>query len=68
MPAIETLNGSVSFRNDDWNVRIWGRNLTDNDTPRRISEGTDWNTPLTSSFWFIPRDPREYGVQMTYSF
>ena len=68
MPAIETLNGSVSFRNDDWNVRIWGRNLTNNDTPRRISEGTDWNTPLTSSFWFIPRDPREYGVQMTYSF
>ena len=68
MPVTETLNGSVSFRNDDWNFRIWGRNLTDNDTPRRISEGTDWNTPLTSSFWFIPRDPREYGVQMTYSF
>ncbi len=54
--------------NDNWNLRIWSRNLTDDDTPIRISEGQDYNTPLISNFWFIPRDPRDVGVQATYSF
>jgi outer membrane receptor protein involved in Fe transport len=67
-PVTETLNGSVNFSNDDWNLRIWGRNLTDDDTPIRISEGQDYNTPLPSTFWFIPRDPSEIGVQLAYSF
>ena len=69
LPVTETLNASVNFRNDNWDLRIYGRNLTDNDTPRRVSEGNDFNqVPTNSNFWFIPRDPQEIGAQLTYSF
>ena len=68
LPVTQTLNASVNFRNDNWDLRIYGRNLTDNDTPRRVSEATDYNQiPNNSNFWFIPRDPREIGVNLTYS-
>ena len=69
LPKTDTLNASVNFRNDNWDFRVWGRNLTDDDTPRRFNPGNDYNqTPRASNFWFIPRDPTEYGVQLSYSF
>lgn len=69
LPKTDTLNASVNFRNDNWNFRIWGRNLTDDDTPRRFNPGNDNNqSPAARNFWFIPRDPAEYGVQLSYSF
>jgi outer membrane receptor protein involved in Fe transport len=69
-PVTETLNANVNFNNNNWNLRIWGRNLTDDDTPIRISDGQDSNILPSNphTFWFIPRDPREYGVQLGYSF
>ena len=39
LPVTETLNASVNFRNDNWDLRLYGRNLTDNNTPRRVSDG-----------------------------
>ena len=35
-PQTQTLNASVNFRNSDWDFRVYGRNLTDDDTLRNI--------------------------------
>ena len=68
LPVTQTLNASVNLRNDIWDLRLYGRNLTDNVTPSRVSEATDYNQrPNNSNFWFIPRDPREFGFMLTYS-
>ncbi|HEY5623076.1 MAG TPA: TonB-dependent receptor, partial [Gammaproteobacteria bacterium] len=68
-PETQTLNASVNFRNQNWDFRIYGRNLTDDDTPRIIDLGTDYNQPgFPSNFNVLPRDPREFGVGLTYRF
>ena len=69
LPETQTLNASVNFRNDNWDLRVWSRNLTDNDTPRIVQSGTDYNqTPSNQNFHVLPRDPRELGVTLSYSF
>ena len=70
LPETQTLNASVDFRNDNWDFRLYGRNLTDDDTPRIVSEGTDYNQGGmgASNFHMLPRDPREIGVGLTYRF
>ena len=68
LPETQTLNASVNFGNDNRDLRMYGRNLTDDYTPRRVSEATDYNQrPNNSNFRFIPMDPREIGVNLTYS-
>ena len=69
MPVSETINASVNFRKDNWDIRLFGRNLADNDTPRIITNGTDYNLSAPRrNFNILPRDPREIGVGITYSF
>jgi len=69
MAASDTVNASVNFRKDNWDVRLYGRNLTDDDTPRIISSGNDYNLSQTRrNFHILPRDPREYGLGIRYSF
>ena len=69
LPETQTLNASVNFRNNDLDLRIWSRNLTDNNTPRIVSSGTDYNQrPANQNFHVLPRDPREFGVTLSYSF
>ena len=36
LPGITTANGSVGFSNDNWQIIIFGNNLTDEDQPREI--------------------------------
>ena len=69
LPVTESLNASVNFRNDNWDFRIYGRNITDNDTPRIVATGNDGNQPgRPENFQVLPRDPAEYGVSLSYSF
>ncbi len=70
LPVTETLNASINFRNDNWDFRLYGRNITDNDTPRNIATGTDRNHSAmgAQNFSLLPRDPAEYGVSLTYRF
>jgi outer membrane receptor protein involved in Fe transport len=70
LPVTETLNASVNFRNNNWDFRLYGRNITDNDTPRIVQSGTDYNQGGAGArnFNLLPRDPAEYGVSLSYSF
>ena len=64
------MNASINFRNEPWDFRLYGRNLTDDDTPRIVQEGTDYNQGGmgASNFQVLPRDPREIGLGLTYRF
>ena len=69
LPETQTLNASVNFRNQNLDIRLYARNLTDDDTPRIVQSGTDFNQgPPNQNFNLLPRDPREIGVSLTYGF
>ena len=69
LPETQTLNASVNFSNENWSLRLWSRNLTDNDTPRIVDSGNDNNqSPRRRNFNILPRDPREFGATLSYSF
>jgi outer membrane receptor protein involved in Fe transport len=66
----ETVNASINFRNDNWDFRLYARNLTDDDTPRIVSSGTDRNLSAAGAqnFYLLPRDPKEIGASLSYRF
>lgn len=70
MPSRTIINGSVSFRNESWNLTLFGNNLTDDDTPLNSMEfANDFNiTPATYNFNMRPRGPREIGARLSYQF
>ena len=69
LPETQTLNASVNLSNENWSLRLWSRNLTDNDTPRIVDSGNDNNqSPRRRNFNILPRDPREFGATLRYSF
>ena len=69
LPAYTIINGSVTLRNDNWNVALFGNNLTDDDTPRDVGFGNDNNLrPPRDGFAVRPRLPREIGARLTYEF
>ena len=70
LPVTETLNASINFRNDNWDFRLYARNLTDDDTPRIVSSGTDRNHSAmgAQNFYLLPRDPKEIGASLSYRF
>ena len=69
LPAYAIVNGSVNFRNDNWNLTFFGNNLTDDDTPRDIAFRTNNNlTPPRDGFNVRPRLPREIGARLSYQF
>ena len=72
LPATATFNGSLAFRNGDLTIRLYGSNLTDDATPRRVDFANDNGIAPTGpgrrSFRIRPRLPREVGAQLTYQF
>lgn len=70
LPVSTTVNASVTFTREDLKLQIWGRNLTNDDTPRVAEYGTSYNeSPLGSpNFNILPREPSELGVTLSYSF
>ncbi|MEY3466043.1 MAG: hypothetical protein RL603_1642 [Pseudomonadota bacterium] len=68
------LGARIGVENDRWNVTLWGKNLTDDDTPLDIlryvdSRGTTAATALTTRAFAItlPR-PRQVGISANYKF
>ena len=69
LPAVSSVNGQVNFANDNWDITIYGNNLTDETSPTLVREWQeqlargDRNTWLYSQRW-----PREIGLRLNYSF
>ena len=71
LPAVTTMNGTLSLSNDNWRIVLFGNNLTNEDQPRRV-RGLRNDRSITHrnnrNFDFDPRIPREIGVRLDFSF
>ena len=75
IPSVSELSGSVSFSNDNWEITLFGNNLTDVDTPRStIVLDDDPNICgfaagcTEDNFRLRLRTPREIGARLRYRF
>lgn len=72
LPATTSFNGSLSFRDDSWVIRLYGNNLGDEDTPRRIQYRNDNSIGVSGggrqNFTIRARIPREIGFTVSYRF
>lgn len=74
--AVTTLNVSANYRNDNWTFRAYVDNLTDVTDPVRVFPSNNYITgdnpaiaPVAMPGWaMVPRMPREFGLQLQYSF
>ena len=66
--AYQLINAAIGFERGRWDVRIWGRNLTDEDyTIRGFYFPNDPRDGYTERGWFQLGDPRRYGVTLNLS-
>lgn len=62
----ELYHASAGFQGDRWSIKLWGRNLTDEDYPLRgFYFGNDPRTGYEPNGWFQLGEPRRYGVTVT---
>ena len=67
--AYELINASVGYERESWDVRVWARNLTDEDyTVRGFYFPNDPRDGYTERGWFQLGDPRLYGVSLNVNF
>jgi iron complex outermembrane receptor protein len=59
----ELLNARIGWRNDYWNVSVWGKNLTDDDY-------SHWNpgTGISGANPYFLAPPRTYGATVRYDY
>ncbi len=61
--AYELVNAAIGYQREHWDLRIWGRNLADEDyTIRGFYFPNDPRDGYTERGWFQLGDPRRYGV------
>ncbi|HEX2558814.1 TonB-dependent receptor [Phenylobacterium sp.] len=65
LPAFSEWNAEVGYERGPLRVAIWGKNLSDNDSPGGIV-GPDFDTFL--QIFRTPVYPRRYGVELSYRF
>jgi iron complex outermembrane receptor protein len=58
------VNAKVGWRNDHWNVSVWGKNLTEDD----YAVLTATTLPLTGVDAYFLAPPRTYGATLRYDF
>jgi len=69
LPAKTLWDTSVSLRNDNWTVTVFGSNLSNEDTPNNVQFNRDWNLAgNVNGFNIRPRQPREIGLRVRYAF
>ena len=71
LPAVDTVNISAAVMNQNFNIRVYGTNLLNEDTPGTITYGADFNQNVggnIDNLLIIPRRPREFGVRLEASF
>ena len=60
----ELLNANLGWRSDQWNVSVWGKNLTDNE----YASLTAATFPVTGMDAYFLAPPRTYGATLRYDF
>jgi outer membrane receptor protein involved in Fe transport len=66
--AYELYHASFGYEAARWSLKLWGRNLTDEDYPvRGYYFGNDPRTGYTPAGWVQLGEPRRYGVTFTLS-
>jgi iron complex outermembrane receptor protein len=60
----ENLNMALGWRNDNWNISVWGKNLTDEE----YAVQTLTTYPLTGLDAYFLAPPRTYGATLRYDF
>jgi iron complex outermembrane recepter protein len=60
----ENLNMTLGWRNDNWNVSVWGKNLTD----EAYAAQTLTPFPITDMDAYFLAPPRTYGATLRYNF
>ena len=68
LPAITTATGQISFNNDNWDIILYGNNLTDEDQPLHARERRIVSPPDPRSWGVQWRLPREIGLRVNYTF
>lgn len=64
--AYELFNASLGYRTDRWSVKLWGRNLTDEDyAVRGFYFGNDPRDDYAAEGYQQLGEPRRYGVTFT---
>ena len=64
--AYELINASIGYEGDGWGVRLWGRNLTDEDyLVRGFFFGNDPRDFYTARGFTQLGEPRQYGVSVS---
>ena len=74
--AVTTINVSANMRSENWNLRLFVNNLTDNNEPLRVFESRNFvdNANPTraaaqvQTFAMVPQRPRELGLLVQYNF
>lgn len=67
--AVELLNGSITYAASHWQVKAWGRNITDEEYQTRgFYFGNDPRDGYTSKGYYQLGAPAEYGVTFNYQF
>ena len=60
----ETLNATLGWRTERWNLSVWGKNLTDDE----YAGVTTATSPITGTDPYFLTPPRTYGVTLRYEF
>ena len=58
------VNAKLGWRNDHWNVSVWGKNLSDN----KYAGLTASTFPITTMDAYFLAPPRTYGATLRYDF
>lgn len=58
------VNARIGFRNDHWNIALWGKNLTEDD----YAQLTAATLPLSGVDAYFLAPPRTYGATVRYEF
>ncbi len=74
--ALTTLNLSANMRNDNWTVRLYVNNVTDEDEPTNLRTGSFYtdnanptmNASQVGGWTVFSRRPREIGAQASFHF
>ncbi len=67
--AYELWNASIGYERERWDLRLWGRNLADEDyTIRGYYFPNDPRDFYTERGWFQYGDPRRYGLTLNVKF
>ena len=58
------LNAKIGWRNDDWNLSIWGKNLTND----KYASVTNTVQAFSGNQGYVLAAPKTYGVDVRYNF